>query len=106
VAEASWATLADARTAEDTPEGAHRWVRRSCRRASDTRPTHACAATAAAVVEQQPRGRLHASCRQASAAAACPTPWDAKVANRDGRDSGWEIAHEAFRDARRFPSTR
>jgi hypothetical protein len=31
---------------------------------------------------------------------------DAKVANRDGRDFGWEIAHGALRDARRFPSTR
>jgi hypothetical protein len=29
-----------------------------------------------------------------------------KVANRNVWDFGWEIAHGAFRDARRFPSTR
>jgi hypothetical protein len=33
-------------------------------------------------------------------------PSDAKVANRDGRDCGWEIATRPLRDARRFPSTR
>jgi hypothetical protein len=31
---------------------------------------------------------------------------DERVANRNGRDFGWEIAHAAFRDARRFPSPR
>ena len=30
---------------------------------------------------------------------------DEKVANRDGRDFGWQTAREAVRDARRFPST-
>jgi hypothetical protein len=40
------------------------------------------------------------------AASSQPIYSDAKVANRNVRDVGWEIAHTPFRDARRFPSTR